>query len=168
MKKYLPVAIFLMAVLSSCIKIQPGYTDITETDDSGKVIGQIDKTDWTEDKDWNQSEEFLFDQVGEPIDSNFRKSYVTVEPSYPNPCSDSFHFRVITAERCVFNYVLTDDKLKVKIPLGTAWLNPGYNKFNFSTNGLTKGKNYRLYYIFSYYQNKAWYKGHGDIAVRNN
>ncbi|MFN8278500.1 MAG: hypothetical protein U0T84_13545 [Chitinophagales bacterium] len=166
-KYYYPFFLIAVVLLSGCIKIQPGYTNITRTDANGHVdYTNVDNSDWTEDKDWNTSEENLFQQASEPIDSTFTKTYVTVEPGYPNPCNtDTFRVRFASAGKCQLNYVVTDDKLKVILPMRTARLNLGYNTIKVPTQNFNKGDNYRMYYIFSGYKNFEFYKGHGDIAM---
>ena len=163
------LVIICLSVLTSCNKTTPFTIDtsgITGVDVMGILIGPSDNTDWTEDVNWNETEESLF--LTDPIDmTGAEVASVTIQPVYPNPFVSTTTLQFTVSKITWIRIAIVDEKLNklafysFKTDVGlNAYIIP-FDPLIFKTN-----KNYRLYYSFDAPGNAMYYKGHGDVAIR--
>jgi hypothetical protein len=143
-------------------------TRITETDNLGLVVSQIDKTDWTLDNTWTTEELALFLTPTSTQLANSERATVEIKPGFPNPNSSSlFNFTCSTTKPTFIQIVTVDSMLSIK---DIFFLNTTATGLNINTLALTSSKyltnNYcRIYYAFYSQADGLYYKGHGDVKI---
>lgn len=139
----------------------------TPTDIYGNLMGTADSTDWTEDQVWAAEEYNLFQSPSLPDLADTKTGAVTIFPVFPNPMAEFFTLVYKADDTAFLQLVVTDSLLQVKdryavhTGTGSRMLAIKLNADNYVPN-----TNYRLYYGFSSAADKLFFKGHGDIRIR--
>ncbi len=169
--KYIIIALLLVISLVSCNKTEYKFEDITETNDKGELIGNIDDTDWRGFENWSDHEHELFSDSktsmlkGGGTDPDETTGYdFEVQPAYPNSTSGVFTFNYTnnTDENISMEYVIVNKRLKVQYQ---QLIKEKTFTYDFSKSDSYKdGKMYRVYYRFLTDEGIVLGKGHGDIV----
>jgi hypothetical protein len=121
-KKTITAILFLSIYTIHCKKSdapnQTGKIDvtrITETDNFGFVVSQVDNTDWTLDNTWRAEELALFQTPTSTQLANTQRASVEIKPGFPNPNSTSlFNFTCSTTKPTFIQLVTVDSMLSIK------------------------------------------------------
>lgn len=166
------------------------FVGITETNELGVVVGQVDQTDWVLDEVWSDQEIQLFDGVSEnslnnngtAIDFSQFPSIINQTPVFPNPNRGLFSFNSIDDDFTEGKFVLVDNRYNILI--GPISLNAGSSilfeievqnqSASFfqstsptgSTSTVTSGQVLRAYYYYRMPNDDVYLKGHGDILFQ--
>lgn len=142
-------------------------SNITATDSNGVITGSIDNTDWGTDPSWSETEKAFFRT--DPVDiSSASVATIHLQPAYPNPTNKKgVTLQFTTSTISFLRIAIVDANLK-KLAYYTFLTSAGLNAYfiplappAFSTN-----KNYRIYYSFDAPGNAMYFKGHGDVTVK--
>jgi hypothetical protein len=141
---------------------------ITETNNEGSPISQIDNTDWTADNTWTDDELALFQSPTSAQLTNSEKATVSILPGFPNPSSDILNFVSTISKPTLIQLVITDNMLLVKERKFLTNYNNSLNIFslNLDVSKYANNTNYRMYYGFYSSLDGLYYKGHGDFKIR--
>ena len=138
------------------------FNGITETDDNGNPVGTVDSTDWTVDKNWNDTEHGLFSK-------RFENCNITVNSTfnaYPNPANDALTLTlsgINTQEFTETSFRIVDRNYNI---LG--WWDTEQFALKYVINLAQwdlPDDTVRVYYKF--YGENCELRGHGDIAKRH-
>ncbi len=154
----------LSSILLGCSKDSDqliSIKGITQRDEGGNIMGNIDNTDWTNDSE-------LPEKVIDFLNFNKTIDYTTAEVAslqilgYPNPFETTFRLEISCSKQTVCRFVIVDESLKVYL-VNEMMLAVGGNSLALSGSSFPKNKNLRIYYAFYDSSETMYYKGHGDI-----
>lgn len=171
MSRKLIVPFLLISILHlNCKKDSNAKIDvsaITETDNVGNTLSQIDNTDWIIDNMWTTDELALFQTPGSSQLTNMEKAIVSIEPSFPNPSAGGFYFAANISKSTLVQIVITDNMLSVKDRFFATNKNINFYllKLNLDASKYPNNTNYRMYYGFYSMADGLYYKGHGDLKI---
>ena len=157
MKKGLIALVFLIAIFSfSCKKTDSSQTAkidvtvITETDNLGTTLSQIDNSDWTNENTWTNAEFALLQTPSVAQLGNSEKAIVTVRPAFPNPTSGIIIFTANISKPTLVQIVIVDNMFSVKDRYFLTNSNNNLNLFmlNLVASKYSNNTNYRVYYGF--------------------
>lgn len=174
MKKELIILLLLITIFSfSCKKTDSGQTAkidvtvITETDNFGTTLSQIDNSDWTNENTWTNEEFTLLQTPSVAQLGSSEKAIITVWPGFPNPTSGIIIFAANISKPTLVQIVIVDNMLSLKDRYFLANSNNNLNLFTFSLDAskYSNNTNYRIYYGFYSLTDGLYYKGHGDLKI---
>ena len=169
--------ILLLAVLLnfvSCKKeivIPIDFSTYTATDNSGKIIGNTDTTDWQNDPIWQVKETTLLQfkdnlKFGDSI-GGLQTGFIKVTPLFPNPGASVFILGLDPEKACKLKVACVNKEYEILyyrtqlLSGGETWL-----AFDFRVkSAFAKDNFYRMYYSFSNSNDSVYYKGHGDFKI---
>lgn len=160
-----------LILLFSCDKITPFTIDvsvITTTDTLGNIIGPVDNTDWTQDASWSETEKSFF--RADPIDMSAASvATINLQPAYPNPTTQKGITLQFTSSAVTFLRIAIVDASLNKLAYYTFLTTSGINAYFIPLNGpsFVSNKNYRIYYSFDAPPSPMYYKGHGDVTIKD-
>jgi len=169
--KQLFLSLSIVLIVLACEKATPFTIDvsrITPTDSIGVITGTVDNSDWAFDKEWSETEKAFFRT--DPVDmSSASVATISLQPAYANPTvKKGITFQFNGSAVTFLRIAIVDanlNKLAYYTFLTTVGLNAYFIPFNapaFSSN-----KNYRIYYSFDAPASSMYYKGHGDVTVKD-
>lgn len=169
--KLLLLSLSIVLIVLACEKATPFTIDvskITSTDTSGIITGTIDNSDWAMDTEWSETEKSLFRT--DPVDmSSASVASINLQPAYPNPTVKRGITLQFTSSSVTFLRIAIVDanlnKLAYYTFLTTVGLNAYFIPFNAPT--FSSNTNYRIYYSFDAPASAMYYKGHGDVTVKD-
>ncbi len=135
----------------------PGFTGITETDETG-IILKSDTNDWQFSDSWNRQEQSLFD-MGFSMDCSLENYFYQVT-AYPNPCVDTcrFYIDMPTLDHC-FVYRIVDDQFNLLLSGET-----NCSSLVINIKEIKKSSEVvRMYYKIL--NHTCELRGHGDILI---
>lgn len=164
-------SICFLLLFAACDKTTPFTIDvsnITTTDSNGVITGNIDNTDWGTDPAWSETEKAFFRT--DPVDiSSASVASINLQPAYANPTTKKGVTLQFTSSTVTFLRIAIVDANLNKLAYYTFLTTSGLNAYfiplappAFSTN-----KNYRIYYSFDAPGNAMYFKGHGDVTVKD-
>jgi hypothetical protein len=159
MKKISITILTLLAILSSCEEENENniFKGITETNESGFVIGSVDDSDWNFDDSWNDKETDLFSESFENM-CFIDESYHIL--AYPNPSNDVCYISFYLGEdkRVAYRIVDKDYNVIFSTDSASSTMAISLERMNLSNETI------RIYYkVFS---ENCELKGHGDIKKK--
>lgn len=140
---------------------------ITETNDQGEKVGQVDETDWTEDTNWKSAEYNLFMKPNTTELENTETATITIHNAYPNPIWKMVVLNYVATEVTLVQVVVTDNMLNIKDRLfyktkqGNNTIQIAMDADHYKSN-----TTYRIYYGFYSATNELYFKGHGDVKIQ--
>ncbi len=172
MKLATPLLSLLLAVpLLHCGKSTPftvDMTGITAVDALGNPIGANDPTDWTADASWSETETAFFRT--DPVDmSGCTVTSVAMRAASPNPTTARQITLLFTTDTTTFIRIAVVDQQLNKKDFFQFKTDPGLNAFiiPFSSTLYPANNYYRIYYSFDAPGKAFYYKGHGDILLKD-
>lgn len=138
-------------------KFYPGFTGITETDESGVVL-KSDTNDWQFNDEWESSVENLFDE-GFPNTCSL-ENYLYKVVAYPNPCIDVCYLYINIPMGHRFQYRIVDNELNVLLSGET-----DCSALTINVADLQRNKDVvRMYYKILNHDCEL--RGHGDLLIQ--
>jgi len=165
--------ILLLSILITCICVccskengQKGIITIegiTECNNVGEIIGNIDTTDWRFTDTWSSTEQKLFriHNSNNTVTEGTRPDSSVVILGYPNPATTLMFFTFHLNPNMYYDARIVDNKLNIKLQFDSV----KYSYFDIKDSAYLKNELYRLYYKV-YSENKV-YRGHGDFKFIN-
>jgi len=140
-----------------------GVASITETDDVGAYLGNVDSTDWTTNEVHSTAVNALFNFTDTLDYSGAQSSSITIS-AMPNPTQEMLTLAVDAGSIAVMKFVITNASGQ-KIQSGAMKLSSNNSLFLFDLNDslYASGKYYRIYYKFYKSDKTAFASGHGDV-----
>lgn len=154
-----------------CEKSNPftvDMTQITAVDALGNPTGTADPTDWAADATWSETETAFFRT--DPVDlSGSSVTTVTMKPATPNPTQARQVTLLFTTDTVTFIRIAVVDQQLYKKGFFQFKTDPGLNAFNIPLPAASFPANayYRIYYSFDAPGKPFYYKGHGDILLKD-
>ena len=126
--------------------------------------GPQDPTDWTQDGNWNSTEENLFAGLGLDFNTTPQGTASSLS-AYPNPATTATTFQYALPKAVSCRVVAVDQTYTVMYSNSVGGSVPvASQSLTLDLQAFPKGQRYRLYYVF-YNGSIVYYKGHGDIKV---
>jgi hypothetical protein len=173
MKKNALIIWTLLLVLSCEKDSGSVFSGITELDEEGVLIGNIDLTDWRFDDVWNEREEALFSNANFKSAKNItvQKDIISdsqagsISRAFPNPAKSVLNFKIESSADSI-EFVILGNNYNViysgKVVGGNLlWSLNVADRNKFSANTI-----YRIYYKLDHLNDNDE-KGHGDIKIIN-
>lgn len=143
-------------------------TQITSVDALGNPTGTADPTDWTADASWSETETAFFRT--DPVDmSGCTVTSVVMQAASPNPTTARQTTLLFTTDTTTFIRIAVVDQQLNKKDFFQFKTDPGLNAFiiPFSSTRYLANNYYRVYYSFDAPGKAFYYKGHGDILLKD-
>lgn len=159
MNKRFLIMCLLFLTIFSCKKSENSnkiiFEGITERDNNGSPINDIDDTDWNFNDSWSMQEKELFFETG--FDNCILSNENII--CYPNPCGSLCLLRLIEFENYSASIRLVDNNLNILLAKDSIEENLIY----LPMENMESGKIYRVYYKLL--AEDCELKGHGDILI---
>ncbi len=158
------------ALFYSCKKnneIIYDFTQYTETDSTGSIIGGNDTTDWGYDGSWSSGELSLLSFKDSLVAGDSTTGTVEISPAFPNPGHGIVLIGVNTEKSCKMKAVVVDEDFHIlyldnRLFTGGPILTVHYLG---TSTAFHSGHYYRMYYGFYNSKDSLYYKGHGDLLI---